>query len=74
MGIRESLNKIIADAVKYHDDKISRMEKPVCLDTFDYESLKNLYEMGRQFIDELWIEKNTSNKLKETLKDEKLTY
>ena len=50
------------------------MGKPICLDAFDDESLNNLYETGRQFIDKLQIEKNTSNKLKETQKDEKLIF
>ena len=49
------------------------MEKPISLDAFDDNSLNNLYEMGRQYIEELDAsEENQLNKLVENLKDDQL--
>jgi hypothetical protein len=46
------------------------MEKPIGLDAFDDISLNNLYEMGRQYIEELDAsEENQFNKLIEKLKE-----
>jgi patatin-like phospholipase/acyl hydrolase len=46
------------------------MEKPIGLDAFDDISLNNLYEMGRQYIEELDAsEDNLFNKLIEKLKE-----